>query len=137
MRTGSRRFRSLCFSRWRFRSLLSVAGAILAAMREQPPISRSPEPRMRVITTRKLRDGGRSPAKIRTLIRNGTLIPVGHGIYVTRTVATQFKDVPHGDHVLKAGAAVLLSGPGCHISHQSAALLHNIDLRGGELSYVT
>jgi hypothetical protein len=92
---------------------------------------------MRVLTTRKLRDGGRSPAKIRTLIRNGTLIPVGHGIYVTRVVAMEFKSVPHGDHVLKAGAAVLLGGPGCHISHQSAALAHNIDLLGGELSCVT
>jgi Protein of unknown function (DUF559) len=107
---------------------LSVARAILAAMWEQPPISRSPEPRMRVITSRKLRDGGRSPAKIRTLIRNGTLIPVGHGIYVTRAMASQFKDVPHGDHILKAGAVVLLNGPECVVSHQSAALMHEISL---------
>jgi hypothetical protein len=56
---------------------------------------------------------------------------------VTRAVAAQFNDVPHGDHVLKAGAAILLSGPGCAISHQSAALVHGIDLLDGDLSYVT
>lgn len=52
-------------------------------------------------------------------------------------MARQFEDVPHGGHVLKAGAAVLLNGSGCHISHQSAALVHDIDLLGGELSHVT
>lgn len=92
---------------------------------------------MRVVTARKLRAGGRSPGQIRTLVRRGRLVAIGRGIYVTRAVAAQFKDVRHGDHVLRAGAAVLLSGPGCAISHKSAALVHDIDLLDGKLSCVS
>ena len=92
---------------------------------------------MRVFTSASLRAGGRSPDRIRTLIRNGTLIPVGHGIYVTRSMASQFKDVPDGDHVMKAAAAVVLGGPGCVISHESAARVHGIDQLNGDIINVT
>src|SRR5215469_13571076 len=107
-------------------------------MREmQPDELRAPEPQIRVLTAKRLRGGGRSPGQIRTLVRNGSLVAIGHGIYVTRAMAAQFKKVPHGDHVLRATAAVALSGRGCVVSHQSAALLHDIDLVGDEITHVT
>jgi hypothetical protein len=55
-------------------------------------------------------------------------VNVGYGSYVTGTIASQFKAIPHGQHVLKAGAAIVLSGPGCVVSHESAAMMHGIDL---------
>jgi len=107
-------------------------------MREmQPAESRAPEPQIRIVTAKKLREWGRSPGQIRTLVRNGSLVAIGHGIYVSSAMASQFAEVPHGDRVLRAAAAVALNGPGCFLSHQSAALLHHIDLVGDQPTHVT
>jgi predicted transcriptional regulator of viral defense system len=95
------------------------------------------EPHVRFFTTERLRAGGKSSAQIATLVRNGALVPIGRGIFVPRTVAQEFATVPHGDHVLRAAAAVAHNGPACAVSHESAALLHNIDLIGEEIADVT
>jgi predicted transcriptional regulator of viral defense system len=95
------------------------------------------EPRVKFFTTERLRASGKSHGQIATLVRNGVLVPIGRGIYVTHAVARDFATVPHGDHVLRAAAAVIHNGPGCAVSHQSAALLHNIDLIGKQDTEVT
>jgi Protein of unknown function (DUF559)/Transcriptional regulator, AbiEi antitoxin len=126
---------------------LSVARAILAAMREQQPReswpaasqvpSRTADPVIKVFTSRRLRAGGRSPTQIRTLVSAGRLVAIGRGVYVTKALASEFADMPHGQHILRAAAAIWLGGPGCVLSHQSAALMHEIDLAGDELTHVT
>jgi hypothetical protein len=140
---------------------LSVARAILAAMKEQQPResgppeppklsraresrpamspvpTRTPEPVIKVFTSQRLRAGGRSLTQIRTLLSAGRLVAIGRGVYVTKALAGEFADVPHGEHILTAAAAIWLGGPGCVLSHQSAALVHEIDLIGGELTHVS
>ncbi len=126
---------------------MSVHRAILAGMKEQQPRefrsatsrvpSRAPEPVLKVFTSRRLRAGGRSPAQIRTMLSAGRLVAIGRGVYVTKALASEFADVPHGEHILTAAAALWLGGPGCVLSHRTAALIHEIDLVGGELTYVS
>jgi len=138
-----------------------VARAILAAMSEQQPRksrasasqgpsrtresrpaaseepARTADPLIKVFTSRRLRAGGRSPTQIRTLVSAGRLVAIGRGVYVTKALASEFADVPHGQHILMAAGAIWLGGPGCVLSHQTAALMHQIDLVGGELTKVT
>lgn len=126
---------------------MSVARAILAAMREQQPREsrpmvspaplRRPDAVIKVFTSQRLRAGGRSPTQIRTLVSAGRLVAIGRGVYVTRALASEFAGVPSGKHILTAAGAIWLGGPGCVLSHQSAALVHEIDLVGGELARVT
>jgi hypothetical protein len=99
--------------------------------------SQSSEPSVTFVTAGRMRANGKSGTQIGTLIRNGVLIPVGRGIYVSRAVARQFSAVPNGDHVLRAAAAVVHNGPDCAVSHQSAALLHNIALLADQVAEVT
>lgn len=98
---------------------------------------RAIESQVKFFTTERLRAGGKSSGQITTLVRNGVLVPVGRGVYVPRAVAREFETIPHGDHVLRAAAVVAHNGPACAISHQSAALLNNIDLIGEPVTEVT
>jgi predicted transcriptional regulator of viral defense system len=95
------------------------------------------EPHVKFFTTEQLRAGGRSSGQIATLVRNAVLVPIGRGIYVTQAVAREFTTIPHGNHVLRAATAVARNGPDCAVSHESAALLHNIDLIGDQVTEVT
>jgi Protein of unknown function (DUF559) len=71
------------------------------------------------------------------MVGAGRLVAIGRGVYVTRALAREFADVPNGEHILTAAGAMWLGGPGCVLSHQSAALAHEIHLVGGELGHVT
>jgi len=95
------------------------------------------EPRVKVFTAGRLRAQGKSSGQIATMVRNGVLVPIGRGIYVSAAVAREFATVPHYDHVLRAAAAVAHNEPACAVSHQSAALLHNIDMIAGPVTEVT
>jgi predicted transcriptional regulator of viral defense system len=95
------------------------------------------EPQFRFFTSERLRAGAKSSAQIATMIRNGALVPIGRGVYVSPAVAREFAAVLHGDHILRAAAALVRNGPACAVSHQSAALLHRIDLIGEDVSEVT
>jgi predicted transcriptional regulator of viral defense system len=92
---------------------------------------------VKFFTTGRLRAHGKSPGQIRTMIRNGVLVPIGRGIYVPGSVARQFAAVPHGEHVLRVAATLLRNGRDCAASHQSAALLHNIALIADRVAEVT
>ncbi|MGB6453505.1 MAG: type IV toxin-antitoxin system AbiEi family antitoxin domain-containing protein [Streptosporangiaceae bacterium] len=85
-----------------------------------------PEPEVRVVTAARLRARGTSPEQIRARIRKGELLVIARGVYVPRAIVRAFDPVPNGSHVLRAAGSIVLAGPGSVISHQSAALLHDI-----------
>jgi hypothetical protein len=100
-------------------------------------IDQSSEPSVRLFTAERLRTNGKSPAQIRTMIRNGVVVPIGRGSYVSSAVAKQFAVVPNGDHALRVAAALVRNGRHCAASHESAALLHNIALIAEQVAEVT
>jgi hypothetical protein len=58
-------------------------------------------------------------------------VRIGRGVYVRAAMAKAFAAAPDGEHVLRAAAAVVQAGRGAVLSHQSAAVLHGIDLIEG------
>jgi very-short-patch-repair endonuclease len=89
-----------------------------------------PEPHVEVATAARLRARGASKEQIRARIRNGDLVVIGRGVYVTQAVAREFDSVPNSRHVLRAAGAVVLAGPGSVVSHKSAALIHDLAIVG-------
>jgi predicted transcriptional regulator of viral defense system len=87
-------------------------------------------PRIGLITTAELRAKGLSDGRIRSLIRREVLSPVGRGVYVRGALADELKGSRAGEQALRV-AAVLAVGPqGAAASHQSAAIIHGLDLLG-------
>ena len=83
-----------------------------------------------LVTAARLKAGGKSPERIRTLVRRRSLIRIGRGVYVLAATASAFSATAEGDHVLRAAAAVVQAGRGSVVCHRSAAVLHGIDLIG-------
>ena len=83
-----------------------------------------------LFTTARLEAAGRSPERIRTLIRRGAIVRIGRGVYVRAATARALSATPEGRHVLRAAAAVIQAGRGAVVSHRSAAVFHGIDLIG-------
>jgi hypothetical protein len=83
-----------------------------------------------LVSTAQLRARNCSPQRIETLVRRGTLVRVGHGMYAGGSTARAVAAKPDGEHVLQAAAAVVRLGRGAVVSHRSAAALHGIDLVG-------
>lgn len=81
-------------------------------------------------TTARLRADGTTPRHIQTLVRRGTLVRIGRGVYVRGGTPRAFAAKRDGEHVLRAVAAVVQAGRGSVLSHRSAAVLHGIDLVG-------
>jgi Transcriptional regulator, AbiEi antitoxin len=82
------------------------------------------------MTTAELLAKGLSEGRIRSLVRQGVLSPVGHGTYVRAALAAGAKGSRVGEQALRV-AAVLAVGPrGAAGSHHSAAILHELDLLG-------
>lgn len=104
---------------------MSVARRTLGAMTDE----QWPE-KLLLVTAASLKARGKSPERIRTLVRRGALVRIGRGIYVYPATASAFSATPDGDHVLRAAAAVIQAGRGSVVSHRSAAVLHGIDLIG-------
>jgi hypothetical protein len=83
-----------------------------------------------VITTAQLLAHGLSEGRIRSLVRQGVLSPVGRGAYVRAALAAEVKGNPAGEQALQV-ASVLAVGPrGAAASHQTAAIIHGLDLLG-------
>jgi hypothetical protein len=104
---------------------MSVARRTLGAMTDE----QWPE-KLLLVTAARLKAGGKSPERIRTLVRRGALVRIGRGVYVRAAAASAFSATPDGQHVLRAAAAVVQAGRGSVVSHRSAAVLHGIDLIG-------
>jgi len=84
--------------------------------------------KLSLFTVSGLRRAGNSPEHIRTLVRRGKIVRIGRGVYVRAATARIFGSTPEGEHVLRAAAAVVQVGRGSVVSHQSAAVLHGVDL---------
>jgi Transcriptional regulator, AbiEi antitoxin/Protein of unknown function (DUF559) len=78
-------------------------------------------------TTAELRRQGRSAAQINTLVRKGTLIQVRRGVYARAEMVAELASIRDGDYLLQIAAALATLGPSV-ASHQSAAVIHDIDL---------
>jgi hypothetical protein len=80
------------------------------------------------VTTADLAKAGLSPAAIRTRLKRGELVRVGMGCYATRATVAKVRDWPHGETLIAAAVAVRGRGPGTVASHETAAVLHGLDL---------
>jgi len=79
-------------------------------------------------TTAELKAAGKSAAEIGKLTRKGTLVRVRYGVYAPAEMARQVLSQRDGDQLLKAAAELLAVGPGAAASHETAAVIHDIDL---------
>jgi hypothetical protein len=83
---------------------------------------------MRVATVAEWRAAGLAQARLRSLTRSGDLVKVWPGVYATRR-AVEWADVsPARAHALLAMAVRASVGRDSVASHQSAALIHGLDL---------
>jgi hypothetical protein len=78
-------------------------------------------------TTAELLREGKSAAQIKTLVRQGVLIQVRRGVYARASMAADVATRPDGGHLLQTAAALATIGPAV-ASHQSAAIIHGMDL---------
>ena len=91
---------------------------------------RNPPEAVRVADVRSAagwRDAGVSDAQRRALIRSGDLACVRRGVYATKTAMARAEASPQVGHMLRAMAATCVVGGGVP-SHQTAALIHGLDL---------
>lgn len=79
-------------------------------------------------TTTQWRAAGITAAQFRSLTRAGNLVRVRHGVYATRHAVESASADPRQGHVLRVAGARVSIGRRAVASHQSAALLHGIDL---------
>jgi Transcriptional regulator, AbiEi antitoxin/Protein of unknown function (DUF559) len=77
------------------------------------------------------RAAGVTPARFRSLTRAGDLVRVRHGVYATRSAVESASSDPRQAHALRVAAARACIGHTGVASHQSAAVLHGIDLLQG------
>lgn len=81
-----------------------------------------------IVTTAELLAAGKSERQIRTMAKNGALIPVFRGVYADPAHARQYLRLTGGEELLRCAAALAATGLGSVVSHQSAAALYGIDL---------
>ncbi len=83
---------------------------------------------MRVASVTEWHAAGLTHPQFRSLTRSGDLIRVWHGVYATRSAVAWGKASPARGHALLAMAAGAAVGRDSVASHQSAALIHGLDL---------
>ena len=91
-------------------------------------------------TVREWRSAGITPAQFRSLTRAGDLVRVRHGVYATRSAVESATSDPRQGHALRVASARAAVGRRAVASHQSAAVLHGIDLLrdpGGDTVWLT
>ncbi len=91
----------------------------------------------RVWATAEWRASGLTVGQMRTLVRSGDLVRVRTGVYATRTAITSAKDDQRRGHILQVAAVVAAVGRETVVSHQSAAVIHRIDLLNHQQELVT
>jgi hypothetical protein len=79
-------------------------------------------------TAAQWRAAGITSAQFRSLTRAGDLVRVRRGVYATRRAIESADSDPRQGHALRVAAARASVGRHAVASHQSAALLHGIDL---------
>ena len=81
-----------------------------------------------VATPAEWRAVGITPAQFRSLTRAGALVRVRRGVYATRSAVESADGDPRQGHALRVAVARTAVGRHAVASHQSAAVLHRIDL---------
>jgi Transcriptional regulator, AbiEi antitoxin/Protein of unknown function (DUF559)/AbiEi antitoxin C-terminal domain len=84
--------------------------------------------KVNVGTVGEWRTAGVTPSQFRSLTRSGELVRVRRGVYATRPAVSSAAGDPRQRHALRVAAARAAVGRDAVASHQSAALLHGIDL---------
>jgi very-short-patch-repair endonuclease len=82
----------------------------------------------RVSSIAEWRATGLTDARTRSLVRSGALVRVWHGVYATRSAVEWAKASPVRGHALLVMAVRASVGRDSVASHQSAALIHGLDL---------
>ena len=101
-----------------------MAYALIVTLSDAPVAVR----KKTVGTVREWRAAGITPAQFRSLTRAGDLVRVRHGVYATRSAVESATTDPRQAHALRVAAARTAVGRHAVASHQSAAVLHGIDL---------
>jgi predicted transcriptional regulator of viral defense system len=113
-----------------------MAYALIVTLSDAPVAVR----KKTVGTVREWRAAGITPAQFRSLTRAGDLVRVRHGVYATRSAVESAATDPRQAHALRVAAARTAVGRHAVASHQSAAVLHGIDLLrdpGGDAVWLT
>jgi very-short-patch-repair endonuclease len=84
--------------------------------------------KMRVASVAEWHTAGLTQAQLRSFARSGVLVRVWHGVYATRSAVKWAKASPARGHALLVIAARAAVGRDSVASHQSAALIHGLDL---------
>jgi predicted transcriptional regulator of viral defense system len=84
--------------------------------------------RQEVATTAQWAARGVSAERLRQLVRTGDLVPLRRGVYATADSLASSADDPARMHALRVAAALLPARALASASHESAALLHGLDL---------
>ena len=83
------------------------------------------------MTTADLLGRGLSEGRIRSLVRQGVLSPVGHGVYVRAALAAKVAGGTKAvQHALQVASVLAVGARGAVGSYQSAAIIHRLDLLG-------
>jgi hypothetical protein len=86
------------------------------------------------ITRPQILDSGFDDRVIADLLRTGVLERIGAGLYASRA---QYRELtPEQRHVVRCRAAATRLGNAAAFSHQSAALIHGLDVWGVDLDHV-
>jgi hypothetical protein len=79
-------------------------------------------------TTAKWRAAGITASDMRALIRSGDLVRMRHGVYATRSAIAMAEADARRGHALRVLAVTTSVGRQAAASHESAALIHGLDL---------
>jgi Transcriptional regulator, AbiEi antitoxin/AbiEi antitoxin C-terminal domain len=89
------------------------------------------------VTTAELVAKGLSEDRIRSLVRTGALVRVGRGAYVRSALAEKVQGSRAGAQAMSLATVLARSQPGVVGSHESAAIIHGLDLLGRRPSGLT
>jgi hypothetical protein len=79
-------------------------------------------------THAELAAAGYSAARIGTQLRAGTIVQISRGVYALSGLAAAASGDEAREHALAVAAAIRRLGPGVVASHQSAAIIHGLDM---------
>jgi predicted transcriptional regulator of viral defense system len=98
----------------------SLAGKLTALFRDNGGVA----------TVEQLAAAGLSAERLRRLTRRGVLVPARRGVYVAGTLAERMAHDPANAEALRVAGVVAVTNGGWIASHQSAAVMHGLDLLG-------
>ena len=83
-----------------------------------------------VATAAELVGAGMSRGQLRRLVRRGEWVRLGYGVFAPAGLVGAAAGDAAGKHAVRVAAALALTGPGAVTSHNSAALIHGMDMLG-------